>query len=38
MKVLRNHPELYTILIPAVAVPIMLGLTFLVMYIEVTIK
>ena len=31
----KEHPELYTILIPAIAVPIMLGITFFVMGIEV---
>jgi hypothetical protein len=38
MKLLKKHPELYTIIIPVISVPIMLAVTFLAMNIEVTIK
>jgi hypothetical protein len=34
----RKHPELYAILIPVVAVPIMLFITFLFMGVEVSVK
>jgi|8_EtaG_2_1085327.scaffolds.fasta_scaffold07549_5 hypothetical protein len=31
MKLFEKHPELYMIVIPAITVPIMLGVTLLVM-------
>lgn len=36
--ILKNHPELYTVIIPVVAVPIMLSVTFFMMGIEVSFK
>ncbi len=34
--IFKKHPELYVIAIPAVAVPIMLAITFFVMGVEVS--
>jgi len=36
--IFKKYPQLYTIVIPAISVPIMLGITFAVMKIEVVIK
>ena len=38
MNIFKKYPHLYAIAIPAVSVPIMLGITFAVMKIEVVIK
>ena len=38
MNVFKKYPQLYSIVIPAESVPIMLGITFAVMRIEVIIK
>ena len=34
----KKHPELYALIIPAIAVPIMLYITFLFMGIEVSVR
>ena len=36
--IFKKYPQLYAIVIPAISVPIMLGITFAVMKIEVVIK
>ena len=36
--IFNRHPELYAIVIPAIAVPIMLSVTFFVMGVEVSFK
>ena len=38
MKLFKKYPQLYSIIIPAICVPIMLRITFAVMRIEVIIK
>lgn len=38
MNIFKKRPELFVIVIPAISVPIMLGITFAVMKIEVVIK
>ena len=38
MNILKIYPQLYTILIPVIAVPVMLSITFIVMKVEIIIK
>ena len=38
MNILKRYPQLYTILIPAISVPVMLSITFIVMKVEIIIK
>ncbi len=37
MNVFKKYPQLYSVVIPIISVPIMLGITFIIMGIEITI-
>ena len=38
MNIFKKRPELFVIVIPTISVPIMLGITFAIMKVEVIIK